>query len=450
MSDGGAEEHPARVADVEDERRAGTADPSVAQFFPPDAGGQQTDPESEGPGSGGADGGSPSPRSGGGSDAAGDRSGPSDGQPSKPPAPASDGNGSVSTPVTPSAKSPAAGGSEGARTVRGGAQLQVRNRSSSGVDPVEVSFSDLKGAARAQDEAGKQAESDRVVESTGAHVRRLLGTERQSPDFVAESLQHVMGLTREGERVNPELEQELVAELDALGVNLDAVHLRYETLTKEDRRQLTTFQVQHAFLRVVERVDQLASQASVSLGHRIRMFDAEARDQLKLVAGLRVLLETEQTKVEELVVACRGHIKQETEALQVVVRDESKKVEELVVACRDRIQQETEALQVVVRDERKSITDKVKELDSVFSGLGDHVKSLEQRIQKVDVALNTAGSSAEAVEKQSARVMNELQRADGSGRTVWRLALLGGVIGSAVGGFFAFVVMLLLWAATSG
>ena len=46
--------------------------------------------------------------------------------------------------------------------------------------------------------------------------------------------------------------------------------------------------------------------------------------------------------------------------------------------------------------------------------------------------------------------MSELQRVANSGLAVRRLALLGGVVGSAVGGFFAFVVLLLLWAVTSG
>ena len=278
----------------------------------------------------------------------------------------------------------------------------------------------IRQASRRQAEDTREDASEKAAQVVRTEVKRILGLDGR-PDFEAESVQHIMGLTRDGQRVDPELEKELRAELDALGLDLGLVKLRYESMSREDRRQLTTFEVQQAFLRVVERVEKLASQASVSLGHRIRMFDAEARDQLKLVAALRVLLETEQGKVEELVVSFRNHIQEQTDDLK-----------DLVV------------------QEKKAIAGKVKDLQTAFADMGGHMKSCETRVQEIDSRLESAGVAATAVEQQAARVMTELQRADGSARAVWRLALLGGVVGSAAGGFFAFIVMLLLWAATSG
>ena len=204
-------------------------------------------------------------------------------------------------------------------------------------------------------------------------------------------------------------------------MNLDGVKLRYESMSREDRRQLTTFEVQQAFLRVVERVDKLATQASVSLGHRIRMFDGEARDQLKLVAGLRVLLETEQARVEEL-----------------------------VVGFRNSMQEETEGFEQVVVEQKKVLTDKLQSLQGAFDGVNGHLKSCQMAATALEDQVATVGSTVTQAEQEAQRVISELQRVAGSGFAVRRLALIGGVAGSAVGGFFAFVVLLLLWAVTAG
>ena len=112
----------------------------------------------------------------------------------------------------------------------------------------------MREASRSQAQDTRDDASEKAAEVVRTEVRRILGR-GGTTDFEAESVSHVMGLAREGERVDPELEQELRAELAALGVTLEGVHLRYESLSKEDRRELTTFEVQQAFLRVVERVD---------------------------------------------------------------------------------------------------------------------------------------------------------------------------------------------------
>ncbi len=283
------------------------------------------------------------------------------------------------------------------------------------------------GAVRAiRENAKRQAENDRenasrkAAEVVRVEVRRILGLEHR-PTFEAESVSHVMGLARDGEPVNPELEKELRAELDGLGIDLAGVHLRYETMSEDDRRALTTFEVQQEFLRVVERVDTLATQASVSLGHRIRMFDAQAKDQLKLVAGLTVLIETQQ-----------------------------KQVEVLIAGFRRKMREETESFGDFVREERKKLTDKVQEILGSFGEVSAEAQSCQKVSVSISEKLESAGQVSESLKDEASRVMSELNRVAGEGIAVRRLALLGGVIGSAAGGFFAFVVLLLLWAVTSG
>ena len=283
------------------------------------------------------------------------------------------------------------------------------------------------GAVRAMREnAKRQAENDRenasrkAAEVVRVEVRRILGLDHK-PTFEAESVSHVMGLARDGEPVNPELEKELRAELDGLGIDLAGVRLRYETMSEDDRRALTTFEVQQEFLRVVERVDMLATQASVSLGHRIRMFDAQAQDQLKLVAGLTVLIETRQ-----------------------------KQVEDLIAGFQQNMLKETESFQDFVREEKKKLTDKVQEVLGSFGKVSAEAQSCQKVSVSITEKLESAGQVSESLKDEASRVMSELRRVAGEGIAVRRLALLGGVMGSAVGGFFAFVVLLLLWAVTSG
>ena len=304
----------------------------------------------------------------------------------------------------------------------GGEQLTVRNPGSPAApsEPNPENLRKIRAVSHRQAADIREDASEKAAEIVRTEVHRILGLDGK-PDFEAESVSHVMGLARDGERVDPELEKELRAELDALGVSLDGVKLRYESMSKEDRRQLTTFEVQQAFLRVVERVDKLATQASVSLGHRIRMFDGEARDQLKLVAGLRVLLETEQGKVEDL-----------------------------VVGFRKKMQEEAEGFEAVVDRKKKELTGKVQALQAAFDGIGPHLKSCEDRAQRIKDQVDSVGLTVTQAEQEAQRVISELQRVANSGLAVRRLALLGGVAGSAVGGFFAFVVLLLLWAVTAG
>ncbi len=283
------------------------------------------------------------------------------------------------------------------------------------------------GAVRAMREnAKRQAENDRenasrkAAEVVRVEVKRILGLDHK-PTFEAESVSHVMGLARDGEPVNPELEKELRAELDGLGIDLAGVRLRYETMSEDDRRALTTFEVQQEFLRVVERVDNLATQASVSLGHRIRMFNAQAQDQLKLVAGLTVLIETQQ-----------------------------KQVEDVIAGFRQKMQKETESFEDLVRAEKTKLTGKVQEVLGSFGQVFAEAQSCQKVSVSISEKLESAGQVSESLKDEASRVMSELNRVAGEGIAVRRLALLGGVIGSAAGGFFAFVVLLLLWAVTSG
>ena len=252
-------------------------------------------------------------------------------------------------------------------------------------EPNPENLRKIRAVSRRQAEDTRQDASEKAAEVVRREVRRILGLDGK-PDFEAESVSHVMGLARDGERVDPELEKELRAELDALGVNLDGVKLRYDSMSKEDRRQLTTFEVQQAFLRVVERVDKLATQASVSLGHRIRMFDDQAKDQLKLVAGLTVLIETQH-----------------------------KQVEDLVVGFRQKMQEETEGFEQVVTREKKTLTDKVKDFQMAFEGVDGHLKSCQTVTRELVGQLESAGAASSSVGQEAQRVMSDLQRVANSG-----------------------------------
>ncbi len=324
-------------------------------------------------------------------------------------------------------------GDSGDGTGAGGdEQLVVRNEDLAAV----------RQNVQGQAEANTEAVADESAVAVRKEVRRILGLDGK-PGFEAESVSHIMGLARDGERVDPELEKELLAELDALGVDLGVVQLRYDSLSKEDRRQLTTFEVQQAFLRVVDRVETLATQASVSLGHRIRMFESESKDHLKLVAGVRVVLETQQKQVKELAVGFRKTMQEETEGFRKTMQEETE-------GFRKTMQEETEGFEEFVGRERKALSDKVKGFQMAFEGVGGHLKLCENAAREVVSKVESAGAASTAVGQEAARVMSDLQRVANSGLAVRRLALLGGVLGSAVGGFFAFVVLLLLWAVTGG
>jgi len=260
MADAGVEDRPGDVVDDGDAASAaGSAEPSVADAL----GGDAED---------GNDG-----VSGGEDERAGD------GVEGRRPAGGVDPDSAASLRDGDSGKeSPSDGSSNGVATGVDG-QLSLRVPPS---DPTSEDIETLKASVGGQDRDNRDAASGKTASAVRKEVRRILGIDGK-PDFEAESVQHVMGLTRDGEPVNLELEQELTAELAAVGIDLDAVKLRYETLVEEDRRQLTTFAVQRAFVSALDRVEEVATKVSERLGLRIQMFEAQGKDQLKLVSALR-------------------------------------------------------------------------------------------------------------------------------------------------------------------
>ena len=358
--------------------------------------------------------------------------GPSDarGADSNPAASAGDGE---------SGKESASDGSSNGAATGGDEQLSLRVPCS---DPTSEDIETLKASVGGQAKDNRDAASGKAASAVRKEVRRILGLDGK-PDFEAESVQHVMGLTRDGEAVNLELEQELMAELAAVGIDLDAVKLRYETLLEEDRRQLTTFAVQRAFVSALGRVEEVADKVSERLGLRIQMFEAQGKDQLKLVSALRELVEAEKKKVEQMVAGVRARLEAEKADLEKLV--------ERVGGEREQLRELLEENPANVAGEaRKKLDDQVQALEKAFGDVGGHLKSCETRANEITERLGSAGAAATAVEQEAARVMSELQRVASAGFAVRRLALLGGVVGSAVGGFFAFVVLLLLWAVTGG
>ena len=108
---------------------------------------------------------------------------------------------------------------------------------------------------------------------------------------VDESLQHALGLTRDGQRVDWALEGELLAELEAAGLRLSDVRLRYEELSADERRSYKLFQVQQAFRVVIDKVEDLVRRASTraeySFGEHVKLTDA----LLERFAALQLLTE---------------------------------------------------------------------------------------------------------------------------------------------------------------
>ena len=300
----------------------------------------------------------------------------------------------------------------------------------------------FKTAKAGQKENLAPGSSPETLEVLRGTLRRIVGLDRRV-EFSAESVQHIMGLARDGEPVNLELEQELLDEFKAVGIDLEAVKLTYESLLEEDRRQLTTFQVQRAFLSALERVEEVAAQVSERLGLRIELFEAQGKDQLKLVSALRVLFDSEEERAKRMVAGVRERLEAERAALEAFLVQLNEERESL----REVLEENPRHL---AQGAKKQLDDQVVALQKGIKDLHADLKSSQTAARDIGEKVEVAGKVLESVKDEGSRVMTELERVAREGLAVRRLALLGGVIGSAVGGFFAFVVLLLLWAVTGG
>ena len=380
---------------------------------------------------------------GGGGDGAGGVSGPGDGPPR--PAEESDHAGrspgdSPSSPVPPVAGPPGSGEE----------QLGVRE---------EEDFQSLRASL------GPDA-----PDAVRGLVRRV------EAGFAAESLQHVMGLTRDGDAVDPELEKELRSELAAAGVSVDAVNLRYETLSQDERREFTTFEVQQAFLRTLDHIADLTAKASSRLGHRLRTFDGQAKEQLRVVAGIRVLIEREQGAVESLLAGyrervaaqladgdrllarARENVDAQGEQAAGVVKQGVDGVESVLAEVRKLADGERQQVQdlfdhrpeKLAREAGAALEDYIRKVRGGLDEFGGHLRSFENRVQEMSSRAENVGSVVTEVRDEAGQVTAALRQIAGSGLAVKRLALVGSLIGAGLGGFFALVFMLLLWALTAG
>ena len=281
----------------------------------------------------------------------------------------------------------------------------------------------------------------------------------------AESIQHLIGVTPDGEPVDSELEKELQTELASAGVSLEDVSLRYESLSKAERREFNTFEVQQAFLRTIDTVRDLAAKASTRLGYRMRVFDDQAAEQLKVIAAIRLLVERQQGEVEALVGGFKAKLAEEiagVDALLKHVREmaetERKEIGDLLKKAREMAEAEREQIRDLLEKHPKRLADEANkelkarlgEVQGQVDGFGGHLKSYGAQVSQVNDQVRSAGAGVSAIGQEASQVIRDLRQVAESGFAVKRLALLGGVIGSAVGGFFAFVVLLLLWAATGG
>ena len=263
----------------------------------------------------------------------------------------------------------------------------------------------------------------------------------------AESVQHLIGMTPDGEPVNSELEKELRTELESAGVSLKAVDLRYESLSKAERREFSTFEVQQAFLRTIDTVRDYVAKASTRLGYRMRAFDDQAAAQLKVIVGIRLLVETQQAEVEALVGGFKAKLEEQIAGIDALLNQAREMAETEREKIRGLLDVEPKRLAVEAHKELKA---KLGEVQGQVDGFGGHLKSYGVQVREVNDQVRSAGAGVSAIGQEASQVIRDLRQVAESGFAVKRLALLGGVIGSAVGGFFAFVVMLLLWAATGG
>ena len=263
----------------------------------------------------------------------------------------------------------------------------------------------------------------------------------------AESVQHLMGMTPDGAPVDPELEKELRTELETAGVSLKDVDLRYESLSKAERREFTTFELQRAFLRTIDEVRDYVAKASTRLTHRMRAFDDQAAVQLKVIAGIRLLVETQQGEVEVLVGGFKAKLEEQIAGIDALLKQAREMAETEREEIRELLDVQPKRL---AADAQKDLKAKLDEVQGQVDGFGGHLKSYGVQVSEVNDQVRSAGAGVSAIGQEASQVIRDLRQVAESGFAVKRLALLGGVIGSAVGGFFAFVVMLLLWAATGG
>ena len=263
----------------------------------------------------------------------------------------------------------------------------------------------------------------------------------------AESVQHLIGMTLDGEPVNPELEKELRTELESAGVSLKAVNLRYDSLSKAERQEFNSFELQQAFLRTVDTVRDYVAKASTRLGHRMRAFDDQAAAQLKVIAGISLLVERQQGEVEALVGGFKVKLEEQIAGIDALLKQARENAEKEREDIRNLLDVEPKRLAAEASQELKERLGKVQ---GQVDGLGGYLKSYGAQVSDVNDQVRSAGAGVSAIGQEASQVIRDLRQVAESGFAVKRLALLGGVMGSAVGGFFAFVVMLLLWAATGG
>ncbi len=206
------------------------------------------------------------------------------------------------------------------------------------------------------------------------------------PELHAESLGHALGYRQPGEPVELDLEQELLSELEAAGVSLKELTLRYEQLDEVERRQFRLFEVQRSFRRTLDNIGELAAVAAAKA-----RFQAERSDRLT-----RALFQD--------VAALRAYVEQAEKPLEAFVA---------------------------------RLDQRVKYVDNL-------VDTVRAKLEAVDQTAYDVQQRSEWMKDEVYRAAGTLR---GAGGAVRRLALVGGLAGALVGGFLAFVVGLALWLA---
>ena len=208
---------------------------------------------------------------------------------------------------------------------------------------------------------------------------------RKDPGFYsAESLSHALGYARSGQVTDPDLEAQLLEELNEAGVNLDQVRLSYEKVEEKDRERFRLVKLQMALRTTLEHIQDLAAAADARVRFQLETTNVVRVNLLKQAQSVFLLFDSTQSRLREMV---------------------------------------------------DDVAGQTKALDASHSGLQRKFERLDQLVYDIE---ERASAMREEIRLAGAEIR-------GAGPALQRLVFLAALGGGLVGAFFGFIVMLCLW-----
>ena len=139
------------------------------------------------------------------------------------------------------------------------------------------------------------------------------------------SLQHVLGLSRVDQEIDPALEADLKAELGVHGINIDEFQERLNAMLSSRHREHVMYEVQSSFRSVLDSVEQLSRLTTGQVRYRNERLTADAQQVVRVLLAVRVAAE----RVDEAVRLSEQGIRQVHDyavSLSRVVRDSEVRV----------------------------------------------------------------------------------------------------------------------------